>query len=138
MNNITLPRAVVEQALELWENGSGIALGSLLESILEQPQGEQEPVAATLAFYEDQREPRLLSWNRLPNGEHWLYTHPQPRQPLTDEQIQGAATKAVQARKLSWLGFRKDSQGHYTIPDLSLCHYQLARAIERAHGIGGN
>ena len=38
---VTLPREVVKGALELWKNGCGIALGQLLESILEQPQAEQ-------------------------------------------------------------------------------------------------
>ncbi len=38
-------------------------------------QDEQE-VAAVLGFYEGEREPRLLSWNVLPNGEHRLYTRP--------------------------------------------------------------
>ncbi|GEM_PF-624491 len=36
-------------------------------------QDEQE-VAAVIGFYEGEREPRLLSWNVLPNGEHRLYT----------------------------------------------------------------
>lgn len=36
-----------------------------------------EPVA-TIGFYENEREPRLLSWNKLPNGEHHLYAHPAP------------------------------------------------------------
>lgn len=38
-------------------------------------QDEQE-VAAVIGFYEGEREPRLLSWNVLPNGEHRLYTRP--------------------------------------------------------------
>ena len=38
---VTLPREVVKGALELWKNGCGIALGQLLESILEQPQSDQ-------------------------------------------------------------------------------------------------
>lgn len=59
----------------------------------------------------------------------------QPSKPLTDEQIQAAVTNAVRERKLSWLGFRKDDQGEYTIPVLSPSDYQMARAIEAAHGI---
>lgn len=104
-----------------------------------QPQVEQEPVAATLAFYEGEREPRLLSWNRLPNGEHRLYTHPQnlrcksnqkrlatlwgyvKAEPLTVEQIDGI----IRDLDPSWLdtptGFEEE----------------FCRAIERAHGIGG-
>lgn len=46
-----------------------------------QPQGEQEP-AATIAYYEGQREPRLLSWNKLPSGEYWMYTHPHQQSSL--------------------------------------------------------
>lgn len=38
-------------------------------------QDEQE-VAAVIGFYVGEREPRLLSWNVLPNGEHRLYTRP--------------------------------------------------------------
>ncbi|MHB0763826.1 hypothetical protein ACYCFC_05500 [Stutzerimonas sp. NM35] len=38
-------------------------------------QDDQE-VAAVIGFYEGEREPRLLSWNVLPNGEHRLYTRP--------------------------------------------------------------
>lgn len=38
-------------------------------------QDEQE-VAAVIGFYEGEREPRLLSWNVLPNGEHRLYARP--------------------------------------------------------------
>lgn len=59
------------------------------------------------------------------------------RKPLTDEQIQEVVTKAVRKRKLSWLGFKKDDKGEYTIPVLSPSDYQMARAIERAHGITG-
>ena len=58
--------------------------------------------------------------------------------PLTDEHIQEVVTKAVRERKLSWLGFKKDDQGEYTIPVLSLSDYQMARVIEAAHSIKEN
>ena len=48
---------------------------------------------------------------------------------VTDEQIKEAATKAVKAGKLSWLGFEKDDQDKYTLPVISKSHYQFARAI---------
>lgn len=71
-----------------------------------------------------------------------LYTAPQPVQepapkqkPLTDEQIQDAVAKAVRERKLSWLGFKKDNRGEYTVPVLSDSDLQLFRTAERAHGI---
>ncbi len=40
------------------------------------PAQDEQEVAAVIGFYEGEREPRLLSWNVLPNGEHRLYTHP--------------------------------------------------------------
>lgn len=77
---------------------------------------EQEPVAI-LAFYDGVREPRLLSWNQLPSGQHLLYTHPQPRQPLTDEQIS-----------------RLWSDAHNDTTD-RMAFQVLARLVEAAHGI---
>lgn len=40
------------------------------------PAQDEQAVAAVIGFYEGEREPRLLSWNVLPNGEHRLYTRP--------------------------------------------------------------
>jgi hypothetical protein len=37
---------------------------------------EERPVAAVIAFYPGEREPRLLSWNKMPEGEHRLYADP--------------------------------------------------------------
>lgn len=51
---------------------------------------------------------------------------------LTDEQIKQVAREAVAARLLSWTGYEEDERGYYTVPTLSPCHYQFARAIERA------
>ena len=66
-----------------------------------------------------------------------LYAHPPQRKPLTDEEIQDVMTKAVQAKKVSWLGYKEDEGRRYTIPVLSPYHFQIARAIEAAHGIKG-
>jgi hypothetical protein len=54
---------------------------------------------------------------------------------LTRYGIESALTKAIKDRKLSWLGFKEDSGGFFTVPVLSECHYQIAAAIEAAHGI---
>lgn len=62
----------------------------------------------------------------------------QERKPLTDEQIEGAIRSAVKSGDLSWLGFKKDESGAFTLPSLSPSDYQAARAIERAHGITGS
>lgn len=51
---------------------------------------------------------------------------------LTDEEIRTIATDTYKAGELSWLGFDLDEQGKYTIPILSICHYQLVRAALKA------
>ncbi len=55
--------------------------------------------------------------------------------PLTDEQIQDVLTEAVRAGEVSWLGYKLDADGFYTIPSLSPQHYKIFRAAEKAHGI---
>ena len=64
-----------------------------IELLLAEPapaQGERE-VAAVIGFYEGEREPRLLSWNVLPNGEHRLCT----RLAQTEQQPDGEAVEIV-------------------------------------------
>ena len=78
---------------------------------------------------------RLDAWvqNRAGLTGTPFYTSPPASKPwvgLTDEEIEAAVTNAVRERKLSWLGFRKDDQGEYTIPVLSPSDYQMARVIE--------
>jgi len=58
-----------------------------------------------------------------------LKAQPVQPAPLTDADIQTAITSAVKAGELSWLGFDVDADGRFTIPVVSTCHYQLARAI---------
>ena len=53
---------------------------------------------------------------------------------LTDEQIQDITTAAVKRGDVSWLGYREDAGGKYTIPQLSPYHFQFARAILSAAG----
>lgn len=48
------------------------------ESRKAKPENEGHPVAAVIAFYPGEREPRLLSWNHMPDGEHKLYAAPSP------------------------------------------------------------
>lgn len=52
-------------------------------------------------------------------------------QELTDADIDRIVSAAVKKGDLSWLGYRKDEDGVYTVPVLSPGHYQLCRAIER-------
>ena len=129
---ITLPRSVVEQALEAMEGSTDLvrddcqhvwkALTALREA-LEQPPVEREPVLVVEKepdymsrghFYEGSR-PHInpIEVLKLPIGTK-LYTHPQPRQPLTEDQI------------AHWFGAATEG---------SLVEF--ARAIERAHGIRG-
>jgi hypothetical protein len=49
---------------------------------------------------------------------------------LTDEEVQLTVNQAVSANTLSWLGYRKDDDGKYTVPVLSPSDFQFARAIE--------
>ena len=61
---------------------------------------------------------------------------PAPQVPMTEDEIQDAVTKAVRAGQLSWLGFKKDADGKFTIPLLSLSDYRLIRVAEAHYGIG--
>ena len=93
-----------------------IAEGKRVEpmSIYEQApeQGEQE-VAAVIGFYEGEREPRLLSWNALPNGEHRLYTRPAQ----TERQLGEVAAVGHWERSLvaAWPADEDDAQGAWII-----------------------
>ena len=141
MTKILIDRAVLEQALEAlnasmphnsdiaedWS--SHIAARRALRAALEQPQGDQEPVAwlkewssvgnARTGMRRVDLTPECETWlaNMFPTITP-LYTHPQPkRQPLTDEQIRKIGTD---------------------LPEEHRFHSRMfARAIERAHGIGG-
>jgi hypothetical protein len=68
------------------------------------PAQDEREVAAVIGFYEGEREPRLLSWNVLPNGEHRLYTRPAQ----TEQQPVGYQ---FQDREGSWKQFM--DQRHY-------------------------
>jgi hypothetical protein len=87
MTDITLPRAVVEQALDALKSSdeSGcdefLSIIDALEERLAQP--EQEPVAW---LYEAGND-RTLHWYKPPLYGTPLYTTPPQRKPLTDEQI---------------------------------------------------
>ena len=112
------------EALNEWGKGFPDLVGDLdkqvisaIKEALAQP--KQELVCVCGAIWE---------------GQELICAAPQ-RKPLTDEQIQDVATKAVREHKLSWLGFKKDNQGVYNIPVLSPADYKFARAIEAAHGI---
>ena len=58
-----------------------------IEELLEElaPAQDEREVAAVIGFYEGEREPRLLSWNVLPNGEHRLYTRPAQTTPQPEQ-----------------------------------------------------
>lgn len=113
----------------------GNAAQIIEEALAEQPAPvQQEPVAWPVEEQPDGSvipvDPSEMTAEQLQR-----YTTPPQRKPLTNEQIQEVVKKAVRERKLSWLGFKKDDQGEYTSPVLSLSDYQMTRAIEAAHGI---
>ena len=109
------------------------ALHAALQQAIDAPGPDPEPVAEVmLSEGEKIIDASMAFFDKSPVGTK-LYLHPPAvREPLTDAEIQEIATKAVRERKLSWLGFKKDHQGKYTIPSLSPYHYQFARAIESA------
>lgn len=51
---------------------------------------------------------------------------------LSNGEIQRIANEGVRSGQLSWLGFDKDALGFYTIPVLSVCHFQFANLIAQA------
>ena len=123
-DKILIDRTVVEQTIEaMWQSGE--QLGSTatefnaieaLRVALEQAQGGQEPVAEITGM--DEYGPMLgwhKHWVEFPIGAQ-LYTRPQPRQPLTDEEI-------------TEITFKLLNEG--------ASMHDFARAIERAHGIVG-
>lgn len=134
-DTITLPRFVLEQALEaLWTTPTGEIVIKALRSALEQQEvvkdslTTEEPVAWAVmqdgaicweADYPFSNEP---GWCDSDQQSVPLYTNPPPkRQPLTDEEILMVLYAA-------------------DIPDLPRdfkdVDIDIARAIERAHGIG--
>ena len=135
-DTITLPRSVVEQALKALEKADRISgyrnnwaeVNSLIAA-LEQPQVEQEPVAWIEHEWSGSGLRHLHFERPAPTVRDevvrpvWtpLYTHPQPRQPLTDEQID----KIADGMPGGLDGFMKGWGWR-----------QFARAVE-AHGIRG-
>ena len=129
-DTITLPRSVVEQALKALEKADRISgyrnnwaeVNSLIAA-LEQPQVEQEPVAWIEHEWSGSGLRHLHFERHAPTVRDevvrpvWtpLYTHPQPkREPLTEMEI-----------NTIW----RNSTHRTTV--------EVVRAIEAAHGIGG-
>jgi len=130
-DTITLPRSVVEQALDLVHYLEALNSSTEQQKMdlicrlraalkqdhcehhlnMAQPQVEQEPVAWMNAAMD-----MTYTYGPYHSDDIPLYLHPQPpRQPLTDEQM-----KTI-------VGNVADIGGSI----------RIARAIERAHGIGG-
>ena len=136
MNTITLPRSVVEQALEAlnatmathgkreWIEAAKQQADATLRSALEQPQGEQEPIGWVTGYYGGRCTVAPCNGATvLPVGMA-LYTHPQPkRQPLTQEQIEVIEAGIWNLGSMDTIERESNTQ--------------FARAIERAYGIGG-
>ena len=83
---------------------------------------KQEPVAWMYQWKTGAYRTRHVSTARWPESSEWtewpLYTHPPQRKPLTDEEI------ALIVGECAASAHRHDD-------------FSFARAIERAHGIGG-
>lgn len=78
-------------------------------------QDEQE-VAAVIGFYEGEREPRLLSWNVLPNGEHRLYTRPAQTAPQGKFRMGDLVKKSTgsewEGRVVGWYSTEQTKEGY--------------------------
>ena len=136
----TLQARVADLEAQLYAVGAG-GVGKLeqpqtvTDCHQSQPQGEQEPVAyyvmngaALFQLFRSKSQADALAYDLQKRHDlsgspaHFhvvpLYTHPQPCQPLTDGQI----NRLIADGKLP----------------LSGNPYEVARAIERAYGIGGD
>jgi hypothetical protein len=108
-------RQAAQQALEALERGETKlrwAAITALRAALAEP--EQEPVAHI------GNEGQVM-WFKKPAYQSMLYTAPTPRKPLTDEEIDAVTVE-------QW----GEMKGYPLA-----AHRAFARAIERAHGIGG-
>ena len=127
MNADEILRLAVECQLLTTENRNGIYAGALIrfancvraKALAEQP-AEQEPVAVVKAETLGMRAHII---GDVSVGDLLYKAAPQPakREPLTDEEINEAYGDA----RVKW--------GHIPHDDVA----RIARAIERAHGIGG-
>lgn len=108
-----------------------------------QAKPQQEPVWYTNTLDAECDTPKVISYAEKHGGaieavdcKIPLYASPPTREPLSKEEIDTVAYKAIRNGQLSWVGFKKDEWGVYCLPVLSDCHYQLIRVSEAAHGIG--
>ena len=133
-DKILIDRAVVEQALRVTDGGRFAnrdvadveTLCDKLRAALEQPV-EQEPVAwievKPNMFDASCRGVASVLDHKLPPGDHHLYTHSQPqRGPLSDKELNLIAS--------DWHLHLLEGEDKKDV-------FEFARAIERAHGIGG-
>ena len=120
-DTITLSRAMLEQALKALASycntgeidGADDLLASLLAERDLRPQVEQEPIAYEVVSKTG--DYCLFRSTAVKKGDK-VYAQPQPRQPLTPEAVNDLWIKHARS-------------GAYI--------HAFARAIERAHGIGG-
>ena len=127
---------------------------NVLRGCLEHPDASDAISALQHAIAQPDATTQPVEWRYDFNGDWWhtddekkaksikadgrkiqpLFTTPQPAPApewvmLSKKEIQDAANAAVLNRDLSWLGFSVDSNGFYTIPVLSDCHFQLAHTV---------
>ena len=79
MSKVSIDRELLERLVAGWTQSTDV-FGPMqeLRAAMAQfaPAQDEREVAAVIGFYEGEREPRLLSWNVLPHGEHRLYIRP--------------------------------------------------------------
>jgi hypothetical protein len=124
-------KAALEAALTPGETEKAAVLQAIVDSNPGFKREATPPAQTPLTYSPNTTEPRHTLPDQAPTPVVSTPAQtPPPR--LTDEDVQRIATNAVRRGRLSWLGFKKDDNGSYTIPVLSQSNYQLARAIETA------
>ena len=114
MTTTTLPRALLEQALGERDRFQA-ELAARRAALAQQAEPAQEPVA--WIYQNMYTEQEYLVWKKGTGGRNWrpLYTAPPQRKPLP-----------------------KHDQHCVDVPGYGPMAVRLVRAVERAHGIGGN
>lgn len=101
---------------------------------------EKAKPVAIVATYNEVELTAKVNWVPLLNGKcpfdigDPLYTHPAP--PGIGKELSEAEIEEL-AKQLTWVGFRQDAEGHYTIPSISPSVLKLIRLVEAHHGIPG-
>ena len=116
------PSAGTQVSKVWWDGDKLMAQPIPLESIYKEPEqpAQQEPVARVVGYYAGRCVIEPLDPAAVMPNNMALYTRPQAREPLTDEQIHDIYDEVARREPYNMAVTRRN----------------IARAIEAAHGIG--